>query len=80
MVRKPAIVSEPWGKITVVLFNRQVEYLDDICTQIRRKHGKAIARSDLIQAIVDSFSRQPQERVEGLIVSRIGYNPRRNLK
>jgi hypothetical protein len=80
MVRKPAITAEPWGKVTVVLFNRQVKYLDDICLQIRRKHGKAIARSDLIQAIVDAFARQPQEKVEGLIVSRLGYNPRRNLK
>lgn len=78
MPRKPAIFSEPWSKITVVLFDRQVEFLDRVREQIRVKHGKAIPRSDVITAIVEAYSRVPPRRVQTLIVSRIGYNPRRN--
>lgn len=79
MSRKPALFSEPWSKITVVLFDRHVEYLDAIRREIRLRHGKAIPRSDLIAAIVEAFSRTSTEEVGELIATGIGYNPRRRL-
>jgi hypothetical protein len=49
-------VSDVTAKITVVLLDRHVAYLDRIAVDIRYKHGVAIARAEIIRALVDAAS------------------------
>ena len=50
---RPIVHTEPWAKITVVLLDRHVAYLDRLAIDIRLKHGKAISRAELFQSGVD---------------------------
>ena len=36
---RPIVHTEPWAKITVVLLDRHVAYLDRLAIDIRLKHG-----------------------------------------
>ena len=51
--RAPA--PEPWTKVTVVLFNRQIIELDRLATAIRAATGAAINRAELIRAVIDAL-------------------------
>lgn len=51
---RPQVHTEPWAKITVVLLDRHVAYLDRLSIDIRLKHGKAISRAELIRALVEA--------------------------
>ena len=44
---RPIVHTEPWAKITVVLLDRHVAYLDRLAIDIRLKHGKAISRAEI---------------------------------
>ena len=46
--------TEPWAKITVVLLDRHVAYLDRIAIDIRLKHGKAISRAEIIRGLIEA--------------------------
>jgi hypothetical protein len=41
-------------KVTVVLFKRQVEFLDRVAAAIRAQNGAAISRAQLIRALIDA--------------------------
>ena len=45
---RPPIHDEAWTKVTVVLFNRQIVFLDRVAANIRAKSGAAISRAQLI--------------------------------
>ena len=51
---RPVVHTEPWAKITVVLLDRHVAYLDRLAIDIRLKHGKAISRAELIRGLVEA--------------------------
>jgi hypothetical protein len=51
---RPPVHAESWTKVTVVLFDRQIEFLDRLADNIRAQHGVAISRAQLIRALVDS--------------------------
>lgn len=51
---RPITHTEPWAKITVVLLDRQVAFLDRAAIDIRLKHGKAISRAEIIRAFIDA--------------------------
>lgn len=51
---RPPIHDEEWTKVTVVLFNRQIEFLDGIAATIRQQHGAPVSRAQLIRALVDA--------------------------
>jgi hypothetical protein len=51
---RPPIHDEAWTKVTVVLFNRQIRYLDRLSASIRANTGAAISRAQLIRAVVDA--------------------------
>ena len=53
---RPPIHDEAWTKVTVVLFNRQIVFLDRLAANIRAQSGAAISRAQLIRAIVDALS------------------------
>jgi hypothetical protein len=42
--------------VTVVLFDRQIAYLDELTGSIRARNGTSISRAQLIRALVDALS------------------------
>ena len=42
--------------MTVVLFNRQIVFLDRLAASIRAQSGAAISRAQLIRALVDAVA------------------------
>jgi hypothetical protein len=48
--------TEHWTKVTVVLFDRQIVFLDRLAADIRATSGVAISRAHVIRALVDALS------------------------
>jgi hypothetical protein len=48
--------GETWSKITVVLLDRHVAYLDRIAVDIRLRRGVAISRAELIRGLIEAAS------------------------
>ncbi len=52
--------EEPWSKVTVVLYERQIDSLDRLASDIRFKSAKsgsrkvALSRAEIIRAAVDA--------------------------
>jgi hypothetical protein len=53
---RPPVHDEAWTKVTVVLFNRQIVFLDRLAANIRAQSGAAISRAQLIRAVLDAIS------------------------
>jgi hypothetical protein len=53
---RPPVHAEDWTKVTVVLFNRQIVFLDRVASSIRAHNGAAISRAQLIRALVDAVA------------------------
>ena len=51
---RPPVHDEAWTKVTVVLFNRQIVFLDRLAANIRAESGAAISRAQLIRSLVDA--------------------------
>lgn len=51
---RPA-THEKWTKVTVVLFDRQIVFLDRLANDIRAKSGAAIRRAEILRALVDAL-------------------------
>lgn len=52
---RPPVHSESWSKVSVVLFDRQIQHLDRAATTGRGKHGKALNRAEIIRALIDGL-------------------------
>jgi hypothetical protein len=50
---RPPLHDEAWSKVTVVLLNRHIVFLDRLATDIRERTGTAIKRAELIRALID---------------------------
>jgi hypothetical protein len=48
--------TEHWTKVTVVLFDRQIVFLDRLGADIRAASGVAISRAHVIRALIDALS------------------------
>ena len=53
---RPPVHEEAWTKVTVVLFNRQIVFLDRMAANIRAQSGAAISRAQLIRALLDAVA------------------------
>jgi hypothetical protein len=53
---RPPVHDEAWTKVTVVLFDRQIVFLDRLAANIRAQSGAAISRAQLIRSLVDAVS------------------------
>jgi hypothetical protein len=53
---RPPVYNEKWTKVTVVLFDRQITFLDQLTASIRARNGTSISRAQLIRALVDALS------------------------
>jgi hypothetical protein len=48
--------TEHWTKVTVVLFDRQIVFLDRLGADIRATSGVTISRAHVIRALIDALS------------------------
>ena len=48
--------SERWTKVTVVLMDRQIVFLDRLVADIRAANGASISRAHLVRALVDALA------------------------
>ena len=53
---RPPVHDEAWTKVTVVLFDRQIVFLDRLAANIRAQSGAAISRAQVIRALVDAVA------------------------
>ena len=53
---RPPVHDEAWTKVTVVLFNRQIVFLDRLAANIRAQSGAAISRAQLIRSLLDAVA------------------------
>jgi hypothetical protein len=52
---RPPVHSEPWSKVSVVLFDRQVHVLDRLAKDMHGKSGKGMNRAEIIRALIDGL-------------------------
>lgn len=77
---RPPVHDEAWTKVTVVLFNRQIVFLDRLASNIRAQNGAAISRAQLIRALVDSVAEgdidltgaRSEQDLKATMVARLG--------
>ena len=50
---RPVIHDDTWSKVSVVLFDRQIDRLDDLVNRVRRRTGALLTRAALIRAVID---------------------------
>lgn len=53
---RPRIHAESWTKATVVLFDRQIAFLDALASRIRARNDAPINRAQLIRALIDAVA------------------------
>jgi len=77
---RPPVHDEEWTKVTVVLFNRQIVFLDRMASNIRAQSGAAISRAQLIRALIDAVAEgdidltaaRSERDLKATLVSRLG--------
>ena len=52
---RPPVHSETWSKVSVVLFDRQIQHLDRLATTVRGKSVKVLNRAEIIRALIDGL-------------------------
>jgi hypothetical protein len=52
--RRPA--QDQWTKVTVVLLDRQIVFLDRLVSDIRGSTGAAITRAHILRALIDALA------------------------
>ena len=80
---RPPVHAESWTKVTVVLFDRQILFLDCLADNISAKSGADISRAQLLRAMVDALSEAAvdltsatsEQELKGTILSRLARNP-----
>src|SRR3954464_10339773 len=77
---RPPVHEEAWTKVTVVLFNRQIVFLDRLAANIRAQSGAAISRAQLIRALlgavadadIDLTSAMSEADLKATLLGRLG--------
>lgn len=77
---RPPVHDEAWTKVTVVLFNRQIVFLDRLAANIRAQSGAAISRAQLIRAFIDALSdgdidlttARSEQDLKAILLARLG--------
>ncbi len=55
-VGRPVTHLEGWSRVTIVLMNRQIVYLDRLSADIRARTGAVVKRTEIIRALIDSLA------------------------
>ena len=53
---RPPVHDEQWAKVTVILLNRHIVYLDRLSADIRERTGRPIKRAELIRALIETLA------------------------
>ena len=73
--------AERWTKVTVVLMDREIAFLDRLGGDIRAASGAAIGRAPLIRALIDALAASgldlTSSRSESEVTTTIGERFRR---
>jgi hypothetical protein len=56
---RPVTHMEGWSRVTIVLMNRQIVYLDRLSADIRARTGAVVKRTEIIRALIDSLAESP---------------------
>jgi len=56
---RPVTHVEGWARVTIVLLNRQIVYLDRLSADIRARTGAVVKRTEIIRALIDSLAETP---------------------
>jgi len=72
--------TEHWTKVTVVLFDRLIMFLDRLGADIRAASGVAISRAHVIRALIDALSEsdldltgtRSEADLEAVLTARLG--------
>src|SRR5678815_1590405 len=75
--------TEHWTKVTVVLFDRQIVFLDRLGADIRAASGVAISRAHVIRALIDALSEsdldltgtRSENDLKAILTARLGRSP-----
>jgi len=78
---RPPLHDEEWTKVTVVLLNRQIVYLDRLAADIRAKTGAAIKRAEIIRALIDALTEsgldltatKSEAELKDILTARLGH-------
>ena len=76
---RPVVHEDAWRRVTVVLLNRQIVFLDRLCSDIRAESGAAVSRAEVIRALVDMLAESnleltgvtQEEEIKNLILSHL---------
>jgi hypothetical protein len=52
---RPPVHTEDWKKVTVVLLERQIVFLDRLALDVRQSTGVSIRRAEIIRALIDAL-------------------------
>ena len=52
---RPPVHQETWSKVSVVLFDRQIQHLDRLSIDMRGRNGKMMNRAEIIRALIDGL-------------------------
>jgi hypothetical protein len=52
---RPRVHAEAWAKVSVVLFERQVQHLDRLTRKARRRGHKSINRAWIIRGLIEGM-------------------------
>lgn len=52
---RPPTHESSWTKISVVMLDRQIVFLDELAIAIRKQSGTVIRRAEIIRALVDAM-------------------------
>ena len=52
---RPPVHKETWSKVSVVLFDRQIQDLDRLTRDMRARSGRAMNRAEIIRALIDGL-------------------------
>jgi hypothetical protein len=56
-VSRQVVHTEPWMKVTLVMLDRHVAYLDVVSVLVRLRHQKAMARAEILRGLVEFMER-----------------------
>ena len=56
---RPVTHPEGWARVTIVLLNRQIVFLDRLSADIRARTAAVVKRTEIIRALVDSLAETP---------------------
>lgn len=59
---RPRVHAESWTKVSVVLLDRQVSFLDHYAADLRLVLGKPVKRAEIVRALADLLEHTPQLR------------------